>query len=135
MTTPQAETHPTRQAWASGTSVVAAILLLVVGLVSLLQGISAVAEDEVFVVGIEYVYKFDLTTWGWIHIVIGVLVIVAGLGLFTGAAWARIAAVVVASLSIVANFLWIPYYPLWAILIIALDIVVIWAVTTWKPDF
>ncbi|WP_068278969.1 DUF7144 family membrane protein [Aldersonia kunmingensis] len=135
MTTPQPETSPTKQAWAGGTSIVAAILLLVVGLVSLLQGISAVAEDEVFVVGIEYVYKFDLTTWGWIHIVVGVLVIIAGLGLFTGAAWARIAAVVFASLSIVANFLWIPYYPLWAILIIALDIVVIWAVTTWKPDF
>jgi hypothetical protein len=135
MTTAGPETNSTKQAWAGGTSVVAAILLLVVGLVSLLQGISAAAEDEIFVVGIEYIYKFDTTVWGWIHIVLGVVIIVAGLGLFTGAAWARIAAVVLAALSIVANFLWIPYYPLWAILIIALDIVVIWAVTTWKPDF
>ncbi|MCX5043538.1 hypothetical protein OG921_10210 [Aldersonia sp. NBC_00410] len=124
----------TKQAWAGGTSLVAGVLLLVVGLVSVLQGISAVASDEIFVKGIDYIYKFDTTAWGWIHIVVGILVIAAALGLFTGAAWARIAAVVIASLSIVANFLWIPWYPLWAILIIALDIVVIWAVTTWNPD-
>jgi hypothetical protein len=126
--------NSTKQAWAGGTSLVAAILLLVVGIVSVLQGISAVADDEIFVKGIEYIYKFDTTTWGWIHIVVGALVLAAGLGLITGAAWARISAVIIASLSIVANFLWIPWYPLWALLIIALDIVVIWAVTTWNPE-
>ncbi|MFD1812037.1 DUF7144 family membrane protein [Rhodococcus gannanensis] len=123
----------TKQSWAQGTAMGAAIIMVTVGIVQFLQGIAAVAEDEVFVVGIEYVYQFDLTTWGWIHIVIGVIVTAVGFVLITGAAWARMAAIVVAAISMIANFLWIPYYPWWSLLIIALDVVVIWAVSTWKP--
>ncbi|MET8653087.1 DUF7144 family membrane protein [Nocardia aurea] len=122
-----------RQGLAAGTSIGAAILLMVLGIVSLLQGISAVAEDEVFVTGIDYIYEFDLTTWGWIHIVLGVLIIVCALALVTGTAWGRGAAIGFASLSILANFLWLPYYPLWSVLLIVLDVVVIWAVVTWRP--
>ncbi|MGC4961102.1 DUF7144 family membrane protein [Gordonia sp. DT218] len=119
--------------FAFGISIVAAALIFVASLVAIFQGISALAKDDLFVLGNQYAYKFDLTTWGWIHIVIGVLgVLVAG-GLAVGADWARIAAVVIASVSIIAQFLWLPYYPLWAILIIALDLIVIWAVATWKP--
>ncbi|WP_454197084.1 DUF7144 family membrane protein [Nocardia sp. Marseille-Q1738] len=128
------ENASVKQGIAAGTSLGAAIILVTVGLLQLFQGIAAVAEDEVFVVGVEYVYKFDFTTWGWIHIVLGVLMTAVGFGLFTGAGWARIAAVVIAAISILANFLWLPYYPWWSVLIIALDIVVIWAVTTWKPE-
>jgi hypothetical protein len=123
-----------KQDVAAGTSIGAAVLLVTVGLLQLLQGISAVAEDELFVVGVEYAYKFDLTTWGWIHIVLGVLMILVGIGLFTGASWARICAVIIAALSILGNFLWLPYNPWWSVLIIAIDIVVIWAVATWTPD-
>ena len=97
-------------------------------------GIPVPHPDEVFVAGIDYVYKFDVTTWGWIHIILGIIGIVVALGLFTGAVWARAAAIVIASLSIIANFLWMPYYPLWSILVIALDVVVIWAVATWDTD-
>ncbi|MGW0045097.1 DUF7144 family membrane protein [Rhodococcus sp. NPDC003348] len=122
-----------KQEVATGTSIGAAILLVTVGVIQVLQGIAAVAEDEMFVVGIDYVYKFDLTTWGWVHIVLGAIVALVGLALFTGATWARVAAIVVAAISIIANFLWIPYYPWWSILIIAIDIVVIWAVSTWRP--
>ncbi|MFZ2176574.1 MAG: hypothetical protein WAW17_21545 [Rhodococcus sp. (in: high G+C Gram-positive bacteria)] len=130
--TPESRTtSPVKQGFAAGTSLAAAILLLTVGVLSFLQGIAAVAEDEVFVVGIEYTYKFDFTTWGWIHIVLGVLLVVSALGLMTGATWARVVAICLAALSIIANFLWLPYYPLWSILIIGLDVVVIWAVTTW----
>ena len=107
--------------------------MVTVGILQFLQGIAAVAEDQVFVVGIEYVYQFDLTSWGWIHIVIGAIVAAVGFALFTGASWARLSAIVVASISMIANFLWIPYYPWWSLLIIALDVVVIWAVSTWKP--
>ncbi|EME23375.1 hypothetical protein G419_02745 [Rhodococcus triatomae BKS 15-14] len=131
--TVMSEATSTKQGWAQGTSIGAAIIMVTVGVVQFLQGIAAVAEDEVFVVGIEYVYKFDLTTWGWIHIVIGAVVAAVGFALFTGASWARISAIVVASISLIANFLWIPYYPWWSLLIIALDIVVIWAVSTWRP--
>ncbi|MFE3445800.1 hypothetical protein ACFXNW_22430 [Nocardia sp. NPDC059180] len=125
---------PVRQGIAAGTSIGAAILLLTVGVLSILQGISAVAEDQLFVVGIEYVYEFDTTTWGWIHIVLGIILVICALGLMTGTTWGRVAAVAIAALSIIANFLWLPYYPAWSILIIVLDVVVIWAVTTWNPS-
>lgn len=122
-----------KQGIAAGTSIGAAIILATVGVVQLFQGIAAVAEDEVFVRGVEYTFKFDFTTWGWIHIVLGVVMLVAGLALMSGATWARVTAIVLAALSIIANFLWLPYYPWWSILIIALDAVVIWAISTWNP--
>lgn len=117
-----------------GVSIVAAALLFVAGLVAVFQGISAIAKDDLFVVGPNYTYQFDLTTWGWIHLILGILAVVVAGGLAVGADWARISAIIVASISIIAQFLWLPYYPLWAILIIALDILVIWAVATWKPE-
>ncbi|MFC7449593.1 DUF7144 family membrane protein [Rhodococcus daqingensis] len=128
------EESSVKQGAAAGTSMGAAVILVTVGALQVLQGIAAVAEDEVIVVGIEYTYKFDLTSWGWIHIVLGAVVAAVGVALFTGAAWARVSAIVIAALSILANFLWLPYYPWWSVLIIALDVVVIWAVSTWKPE-
>ncbi|WP_067897943.1 DUF7144 family membrane protein [Nocardia vaccinii] len=126
--------HPVRQGVAAGASFGAAILLLTVGLLSLLQGISAAVKDNLFVVGVNYTYEFNITAWGWIHIVLGILLILSALGLMTGATWARVTAIIIAALSLLGNFLWLPYYPLWSILVIALDIVVIWAVATWRPQ-
>ncbi|MCX2967164.1 DUF7144 family membrane protein [Gordonia aquimaris] len=135
MSTPEKDiNYSTKEGFAFGISIVAAALLFVAGLVAVFQGISALANDDLFVVGAEYVYKFDLTTWGWIHLIIGILAIIVAGGLAVGADWARISAIIIASISIIAQFLWLPYYPLWAILIIALDLVVIWAVATWKPS-
>ncbi|WP_063035970.1 DUF7144 family membrane protein [Nocardia grenadensis] len=128
------EDNSAKQAIATGTSIAAAALLLVAGFITLFQGISAAANDDVFVAGPNYVYELDLTSWGWIHIVFGILLILAGLALLTGALWARIVAIGLAALSIIVNFLWIPWYPLWSILIIAIDIVIIWAIATWRPE-
>ncbi|MEU5840703.1 hypothetical protein [Rhodococcus sp. NPDC047139] len=121
------------QGFAAGTSVGAAIIMILIGVLQFLQGIAAVAEDEVFVRGQEYLFQFDLTTWGWIHIVVGAVVAIVGIALITGATWARVAAIIIAALSILVNFVWLPYYPGWAIAIIALDVVVIWAISTWNP--
>jgi len=128
------EAGSVKQGIAAGTSIGAAVILVTLGIISLFQGIAAVAEDEVFVRGVEYIYKLDFTSWGWIHIVLGVLMILVGIALMAGQTWARVTAVIIAALSIIANFLWLPYYPWWSILIIALNIVVIWAVSTWKPQ-
>nr|WP_245910150.1 hypothetical protein [Nocardia amikacinitolerans] len=133
MTTPGTQ-HPVRQGIAAGTSIGAAILLLTVGVLQILEGISAVVDDELFVVGAEYVYQFDISTWGWIHIVLGAILVICAIGLMTGSTWGRVAAIVIAALAIIANFLSLPYYPYWSILIIALSIVVIWAVSTWRTD-
>ncbi|MDV7354649.1 hypothetical protein R4282_16765 [Rhodococcus oxybenzonivorans] len=123
-----------KQGVAKGTSMGGAVLLVTVGALEVLQGISAIAKDDVIVVGIEYTYQFDVTTWGWFHLIFGVIVAAVGAVLFTGAAWARVGAMMLCALSIFVNFLWLPYYPLWAITIIALNAVVIWAVATWNPD-
>ncbi|MEU7138150.1 hypothetical protein ABZ942_01730 [Nocardia sp. NPDC046473] len=126
--------HPVRHAAAAGTSIAAAVLLLTVGVISILQGISAIVADQLYVVGFDYIYRFDTTSWGWTHTVLGVLLSICAIGLMLGAGWARVSAIVVAALSIIGNFLSLPYYPAWSILIIVLDVVVIWAVATWRPD-
>lgn len=126
--------HPVRQGFATGTNFAAATLLLVVSVLGVFQGISALANDEIFVAGIDYVYKFDLTTWGWIVLILGLVGAAVACGMYTGAVWARVGAVVIAAVSIVANFLWLPYYPIWSLVLIALDAVIIWAVTTWDRD-
>ncbi|MGW2661268.1 DUF7144 family membrane protein [Nocardia tengchongensis] len=122
-----------KQGLAAGTTIGAGILLLVIGVLSILQGISAVASDDLLVVGYDYIYKLNTTGWGWIHIVLGIIEVIVAIGLLRGTTWGRTAALVLAALSIVENFLWIPYYPAWSILIIALDVVVIWAISTYKP--
>ena len=91
-------------------------------------------NDKFFVVGQEWVFKFDITTWGWIHLIVGIVILASGFGIFTGNAAARTVGVIVAVLSAVVNFLWLPWYPLWAIVIIALDIAVIWALTIHGRD-
>jgi len=131
---PSTTSTPGRQGLAAGVSIGASILLLTVGLLQLFQGISAVGQDELFIVGPEYVYQFDTTAWGWVHIVLGAVLIISAFGLMTGATWGRIAAITILAVSIVANFLSLPYYPYWGLLIIALDIVVIWAICTWHGE-
>lgn len=130
--TPTPDPHPVRNGVAGVTTIAAGVLLAAAGILSILQGISAIAKDDLFVVGPEYIYSLDVTGWGWIHLIVGVLVVLTAIGLFGGATWARATAIVLAGLSIVANFLWLPYYPWWAVLVIALDILVIWAVATWS---
>jgi hypothetical protein len=76
----------------------------------------------------NYLFKFDATTWGWIHLLLGVVVAFAGWGLLSGRTWARVVGITLAVLSAIANFAFIPYYPFWSLLIIALDVFVIWAI-------
>ncbi|MEW1739487.1 hypothetical protein AB0346_26415 [Nocardia beijingensis] len=125
--------HSVKQAVAATTSIGAAVLLLAAGILSIFQGISALSKDDILVSGPNYTYEFSATTWGWIHLVLGILIVIAAVGLIAGAMWARVIAVFLAALSILANFLWLPYYPWWSTVVIALDVVVIWAVTTWRP--
>ena len=116
----------------SGTAVgfilFAAIMMLMAGSFQALQGLIAIFENEFYVATRNYVFEFDATTWGWIHLLIGLLVAFAGWGLLSGKTWARVVAITVALVSAVANFLFIPYYPFWALTVITLDIFVIWAV-------
>ncbi|WP_107986798.1 DUF7144 family membrane protein [Rhodococcus sp. OK519] len=122
------------QAVAKGTALGGAVLLVTVGLLEAFQGLSAVAGDDVLVLEADYRFQLNETGWGWIHLVLGLVVAAAGAALFTGRTWARVAAMVICAVSIVVNFVWLPNYPMWAISIIVLNAVVIWAVATWKPE-
>jgi hypothetical protein len=119
---------------AVGLTVTAGIFMIIVGIFHAFQGIVALANDQFYVKTPDYVFQFDLTTWGWVHLIAGVIVALAGVALFQGAVWARAVAVVVASISILANFFWMPYYPIWSLTVIAFDAFVIWAVTVHGRD-
>ncbi len=120
--------------WAYGLSAFAGAVMLLVGIFQALAGIAAIFEDEFFVVRPNYVYDVDVTTWGWIHLILGAIVAFAGIAIYTGAVWARSIGVLLAVLSAVANFFFIPYYPVWSVLIIALNIAVIWALVQFGPE-
>jgi hypothetical protein len=108
--------------------------MVTIGFFQVLQGLAAIFKNDFFVVGSEYLYKVDVSTWGWIHLILGVIVFFAGFGLFSGAVWARTVGVILAVLAAIANFAWLPYQPVWSILIIALCIAVIWALTVHGRD-
>jgi hypothetical protein len=112
---------------ARGFSMTAAILMMVGGAIGFFEGLAAVLNGHFYVVRANYVFEISVTGWGWIHLILGAAMFAAGLFLLADMMWARIAGVVVASFSALANFLFIPYYPVWAVLIIALDVVIIWA--------
>jgi hypothetical protein len=105
----------------------AAILMMIAGVFQALAGLIAILENEFYAATSNYLFKFDATSWGWIHLILGIIVAVAGWALLSGQTWARAVGIGLAALSALANFLFIPYYPLWSLLIIALDVIVIWA--------
>ena len=115
--------------WAVGGVVFAATMMLMVGTFQIIAGLVAIFDDEFYVVGRDYTFELDTTAWGWIHLLLGILLAVGGWALFARNAWAGVFAIVLASLSAIANFFFIPYYPFWSIVIIALDVWVIWALT------
>ncbi|MFD4546636.1 hypothetical protein ACFVXW_05605 [Streptomyces sp. NPDC058251] len=121
-------------AWAAGGVTFAGILLLMNGILAVLQGISAIARDDVYARVHDYVYRINLTGWGWILVILGAVVAVTGAWILKGAAWARLTGILVASLSIIAQFLFLPYAPLWGLVMIAIDFFVIWALAAYKPD-
>ena len=120
---------------AIGLTVFAGVMMIVLGVMQVIQGAVALFNDDFYVVGQKWTFEFDLTTWGWIHLLVGVLVLVAGFFVFNGAVWARAVGIAVAALSAVLNFMWLPYYPVWGLIIIALDVMVIWALSVHGREF
>ncbi|MEV6321119.1 hypothetical protein AB0M45_07945 [Nocardia sp. NPDC051787] len=108
-------------------TIFAGVLILVAGVLHLLTAIAAIAGRDVFVVTEDQVFLIDVTAWGWIHLVIGVLVVTAGIGIVTGKTWGYLAGIVLAAISILDNFLFVSIYPFWALVLIAIDVLVIWA--------
>jgi hypothetical protein len=105
----------------------AGIMLITIGLFDIFQGIVALINDDFAVLVEDGVLVVDLTTWGWVHIIIGAVLVLAGAGVLSGSVWGRSLGVIVAILNALAQLTIMPAYPIWALIIIALDVIVIYA--------
>ena len=112
----------------SGWAKFAGYLMVIAGIFQSIAGLAAIFKNEVYVVGQENLVVFDYTQWGWIHLLIGLILIVSAMSLFSGQLWGRTVAIVLATFSAIANFAFIQAYPLWAITIIVLNILIIFGV-------
>jgi hypothetical protein len=117
-----------RTGW-TGWIVFAGVMMIISGSLNALYGVvAAVNDDWVGWTNRENAF-LDVSQWGWVHIVVGLIVLLCGIGLFSGNILARTVAVIIAGISLVSNFFFIPVYPLWALTVITIDGLVIWALT------
>ncbi len=120
--------------WAVGFSWFAGAILVLIGGFHALMGLAAIIDDGFFRDPQDYAYDLDTTGYGWIHLILGIVIVLAGFGIFARKTWARTVGILLAMLSAFVNFFFIPSYPVWSVLIIALDIAVIWALASESTD-
>jgi hypothetical protein len=113
--------------WAIGGTVFAGAMMLLIGAFAIIEGLVAVIDDDFFVVRGNYTFNLDTTGWGWIHLILGVIVLLVGLGVLAGQSWALLFGIVIVILNAIAHFFFIPYYPVWSIVVIAIDVFIVWA--------
>jgi len=123
----------------AGWIVFAAVMLLIIGVLDFFEGLIAIIRSNYYVIHGNQLIVFDTTTWGWLTLIWGILLVLAGFGLWTGASWARWFTIVVVSLNILGQLSWLgaSAYPLWALVIITLNIIVLYALCArWQgyPD-
>ena len=120
--------------WAAGWITFAGAALIMIGIFHAIAGFAQIMNEESFLVTAEYVFKFSTVTWGWIHLIGGIVVVFAGFAVFRGAVWARTVGVIIAMFSAILNFAWLVYVPFWSIVMIVVDVSVIWALTVHGRD-
>jgi hypothetical protein len=120
---------PGMSGWAVGGITFAGVMMILIGSFQTISGLVAIIDDNFYVVAQNYTFDIDTTAWGWIHLLLGILILLSGFYLFRGALWAATTAVVLAVVSAIVNFFFIPYYPFWSLLMIAMAIWVIWSLT------
>ncbi|WP_127354185.1 DUF7144 family membrane protein [Actinacidiphila soli] len=132
-TTPHRADRVGGSPWAAGGTVFAGVLLLVDGVLAILQGISGIARNDVYALVGNYAFKFDLASWGWVHLGLGIVLVLTGMGVLGGSPMARYVGVALAGLSVLANFLFLPYSPVWSVVLIAMGVFIIWSLCTYRP--
>lgn len=115
--------------WAGGLTLFAGVMLFWAGILEFIQGFSALLSDDVFVSAPNSLFAFDLTTWGWVHMLIAVAAMVVGGAVITHRTWGLVAGLVVAGLVAVANFLFVPQSPSWPLAAIGFSVAIIWALS------
>ena len=119
---------------AHGFAVFAGVIMIMSGAFQAIAGLVGLFANEFYVATRNYVFQFDVTTWGVLHLLVGLLVLFAGFAVISGRTWGRVVGIILVGLSALANFAFLPYYPFWSLLIIALDVVVIWALAVYHPN-
>lgn len=117
--------------WAIGWAGFASVMMVMAGFWWIVSGLVAIIDQEFLEVNAAYILQLDPVVWGWIHLALGLLTFAAGFALTREAPWARAFTGIVAVLAAVAAFGWLPYYPVWGVLQIAVSIVVLWAVNAY----
>jgi hypothetical protein len=112
----------------------AGVIMIMAGGFQSITGLVALFQDEFYVSTRNYILQFDTTTWGWIHLLLGLLVLFAGFAVLSGKTWGRTIGVILAVLSALTNFSFIPYYPFWSLAIVTLDVFIIWALVAHGRD-
>jgi hypothetical protein len=119
---------------AVGFTFFAAMMMVFLGSLHALAGFTGILKDEAFAVTPNAIVAVDTTTWGWIHLIVGLIVLFAGFGLLSGAVWARTVGVIMAVIAGIVNFYFIQWYPVWGITMVAVSVGVIWALTAHGRD-
>ena len=122
-----------RSPWASGPIMVAGAIMVIAGIWQIFMGTALVVHDKIYVGTPRYLYEFDLTIWGWTQLLTGVLSVAVGYAALRALTWARILGIGLAAFSMVIQFMFIPHYPIWSLLVIALDVVVVYGLATYRP--
>ena len=130
----QTSTRQRVSPWASGLILFAGGMLVITGVLQIFVGTAALVHDQIYVSTPQYLFEFDLTGWGWAQLLTGILSVCAGYGALRGLTWARMVGIVLSGLSMIMQFTFIPHYPIWSLLIIALDVVIIWGLATYRRD-
>jgi hypothetical protein len=123
------------RAW-SGWIGFAGLMMMVIGSIDFFEGLIAVIRKSYWVAGPNQIIVFDTTTWGWITMILGILLVLVGLGLVSGAEWARWTAIVILVVNLLEQLAWLgnSSYPLWTLTVIALQIIVFFALTARWSD-
>ncbi|MEV8607409.1 hypothetical protein AB0383_05535 [Amycolatopsis sp. NPDC051373] len=111
-----------------------ATMMLLLGSFTLVEGLTALLDPQYYAVTAHGTLLFNLTGWGWVHLVLGVAAVVTGLGLLARASWARYPGIAIAGLSALAHLTFLPAAPFWALVVLTLDVLVIWALVAHAPD-
>jgi hypothetical protein len=111
----------------NGGTALAATLMILSGLWGFFMGLTAVIKQSFYVHVPNYTFQLSIHGWGWIHLIIGIVLFAAGVCVLLGQTWAKALGIVLAVFSAIANFMFLPYYPIWSIVVIAVDVFIIWA--------
>jgi hypothetical protein len=116
-------------------SLLAGVLMIMSGLFGFLSGLAMIVRRSFFTNSARYPYHWSTTGWGWLELILGIVVFAAGVSVLFGMTWARVVGVILATFMAVSGFLTIPLFPLWGITLVAINAFIVWALVSRRRDY